>query len=356
MGDEIKPKEEAPEVPIQHKKYMLYWSSLDMYEKCPQKFLWSRGWGNIDVGGGPGKKKPLPERTSDHYRVMGDTIAKVSEYIYNGTDDAKFPEGHPQAGENIPWWMRFKGKELVERLEAATSREFDYYCDKPKTYIPFGGFSSFGQVPTRAELLHTCLEGVRGYLRTMVAQRLVGEFAKAEVNLLGYIDPDNPIGGRADLLIRRKDDGVMILDGKNSQSKGKHTDPNQLVWYALCFYIVYGRLPDKLGFIYYRYPYDPDTGETGVDWVDFDAGDVKGLAARAVAARRGMYRHEFDPTPSPDNCRYCDYESICPARQQQKAKNSKKRRANKKAKLERDLAGSEPVKDGSGILDLDFGM
>lgn len=344
MGDDIKPKEEAPEIPIQHLKYTLYWSSLDMYEKCPQKFLWSRGWGNIDVGGGPGKKKPLPERTSDHYRVMGNTIAKVMEYLYNGKDD----EG--------PWWKLYKGSELVEKLEEATSREFDYYCDKPKTWIPFGGFSSFGQVPTRSELLHTCIEGVRGYLRTMVAQRLVGEFARAEVNLLGYINPENPIGGRADLILRRKDAGVIILDGKNSKTKGKHTDPNQLVWYALCFYVAYERLPDKLGFIYYRYPYDPEMGEEGVDWVEFDAGDVKGLAARAVAARKGMYNHEFDPTPSPDTCRYCDYESICPARQEQKAKNSKKRRANKKAKLKRDLAGAEPLKDGSGVLDLDFGM
>ena len=353
-------KADSPDVPIQHQKFTLYWSSLDLYEKCPQRFLWSRGWGNIDVGGGPGKRKPLPEKTSDHHRVMGNTIAKVSEYRYNGTEDAKFPsttedgKPHPQAGKNIPWWMLYKGSELVERLEKATEREFDYYCDKPKTYIPFGGFNK-GRVPTRSELLNVCLEGVRGYLKTMVANKLVGQYAFAEVNLLGYINEDNPIGGRADLLLRREE-GVVILDGKNSAHKGRHTDPNQLVWYALCFYVAYGRLPEKLGFIYYRYPYDPATDETGVEWVEFDPGDVKGLAVRAVEARAAMYRHEFDPVPTPDVCRYCDFESICPERQQQKAKNSKKRRESKKKKLERDLSGSNPLKEGAALLELDFGQ
>ena len=334
--DVIRPKEEPPEIPIQHSKWAMYWSSLEKYEKCPQMFLWSRGWGNIDVGGGPGKKKPLPVQTSEHHRVMGKTIADVMDKFYNEQ-----------------WWAKYKGEELVARLRDETRIQFDRHCDKPRTYIPFGSFSPKGAVPTRAELLDTCIDGVLGFLPTMIANKLVGEFAQAEVNLLGYIDPENPVGGRVDLLIRRKDVGVAILDGKNSATKGKHTNPDQLIWYALCFYIVYQRLPDRLGFIYFRFPYDPELGEQGVEWIDFDAEDVKGLAYRAVQARKAMYNHEFDARPSPPICKYCDYESICEERQAQIAKN-RGRRKPKTSELQKDVAAGTPIA-GSSLSELDFG-
>jgi len=41
-----------------------------------------------------------------------------------------------------------------------------------------------------------------------------------------------------------------------------------------------------------------------------------------------MNRKKFDPTPVPKHCRWCDYESVCEARQDQIASN---RRANPKA-------------------------
>ena len=68
---------------MDRRPFTLYWSSLDTYEKCPQSFLWGRGWGNIDVGGGPGRKKPVPVKKSEHHALMGDAIQGVLELFYN---------------------------------------------------------------------------------------------------------------------------------------------------------------------------------------------------------------------------------------------------------------------------------
>jgi hypothetical protein len=197
---------------------------------------------------------------------------------------------------------------------------------------------------------------------TMKAHKLLGPFARSEVDLTCYLDKWTPLGGRADLIIRREDTGITILDGKNSRRykvKGNksrpdawmtHTDPDQLRWYALCFFLAHRRMPDRLGFVYFRYPYgapklDTDgeeipevdsngmpTGdverETGVEWVPFTKDDLKGIAVRAKDALRGMNKEKFPAIPEPPKCRFCDYETICSERQDQKQAN---RRNTKKS-------------------------
>lgn len=313
------------------RRFTLYWSSLKRYEECPQAFLWYRGWGGIDCGGGPGKPKPKPFRTSRHHAVMGIVIANILERLYN--DELwRTPEG------------------LAERLEAMVAPEWERVTSKPYNWV------DYRVAGPKKELIQVCRDGVLGFLRTMKAHRLLGEYAKAEVELLGWINKWNPVGGRADLIIRRKDTGITILDGKNSKLKGKYTDPDQLRWYAMLFYLAYREMPDRLGFTYFRYPYgtpmvdskgnpvlDEETGqqkmEEGVDWVPFSKDDLKGLAHRAVEARKGMEKEEFNPTPTPSVCKWCDYESVCPARQVQKNAN---RRNQKKVEA---IDGSEGFTD-----------
>lgn len=289
--------------------FTLYWSSLDKYEKCPQSFLWSRGWGAIDCGGGPGRRKPKPLKDSRHHAVMGIVIAAVVEDLYNH-ELWKHPEG------------------LKERLIKLTEEKFK--LEVARNYI------DWRRSPSRAEMLKTCTDGILGFVRTLKANRLLGPYAKSEVDLVAYVNKYTPIGGRADIIVRRDDTGVMILDGKNSKSKGKYTDPDQLRWYALCFYLAYRSMPSKLGFIYFRYPHGTpilddegnETGdvETGVDWVDFSRDDLKGLAQRAVDARKAMDREKFPANPVPSNCRFCAYETVCEARMKQKASNRRQKK------------------------------
>ena len=290
----------------------LYFSTFQIFETCPQKFLWSRGWQGIDLGNGPGRKKTPPLKDSRHHAMMGTVIGKVIENLYN--DEL---------------WKHPKG--LVESLVKMTEREFAFELER--TYI------DWRLAQPKAEMLEVCKTGVVNYLRTMKMNRFLGPYSKAEVELLGWIDKWNPVAGRADLIIRRDDTGVTILDLKNAKDKGKYTDPDQLRWYALCYYLAYGKLPDRVGFVYLRHPYTEEDGkvlDTGVTWVTCTKEDIKGLALRAVEARKKMRKQQFEPTPSPSGCKFCEYETVCEARIQQKAANS---RGRKKADEKIDTGG-----------------
>lgn len=317
--------------PKQRRNFTLYWSSMTMYEDCPQKYLWSRGWPGIDLGQGPGRPKKKPIRRSEHHAVMGIVLADFWEWLYNDEE-----------------W-RHPG--FVDRLLEKARKEFDRLC--MTKYI------DWRLAPDRDELWTTIENGIRGYVRTMKENRLLGPYARSEVDLTAYIDKYTPVGGRADLIIRRPDTGITILDGKNSRRYKNprktgprlitYTDPDQLRWYAMCFYLAYRKMPDRLGFVYFRYPFgdpvldengeevdvfDEDTGlptgeverETGVDWVPFDKDDLKGIARRAKDALRGMNREKFEATPVPSKCKFCDFETVCPERQAQRKKNSRKRK------------------------------
>lgn len=306
------------------KIFTLFWSNLEAYEDCPQKFLWGRGWHDIDLGRGLGRAMKKPEKDSEHHRLMGTVIQSVIEDMYN---------------QEI--WRDTAN--IKDRLRGLLDKKFA--LELSKAYIDWRR----SDCPTSSEMHGICWDGIIGYLKTMKHHRLLGPYARAEVEIPAWVNKYTPINGKADVIIRRDDTGVTILDGKNSKSKGKYTDPDQLRWYALCFYLAYNKIPDRLGFVYYRYPYgkpivDDDgnpTGETetGIDWVPCTKDDIKGLAQRAADARKGMDFHKFEPKPSPDVCRLCDFETVCEARK------ATKRQVRKKPSALEDL-----LKDG-GIVE-----
>ena len=306
------------------------------YEDCPQSFLWSRGWGDIDCGGGPGKRKPKKIQRSEHHAIMGIVLANFWEWLYND-EEWKHPQG------------------LLKRLLDKASKDF--------SRMLLNKHIDWRLAPSRDEMWDIIEQGIRGYIKTMKAQRLLGPYARSEVDLTCYVDKWTPIGGRADLIIRRTVDGkeeISILDGKNSRRykgpkrKNKkqefmtYTDPDQLRWYALCFYLSYRRMPDRLGFVYFRYPAGQEvldiegevipaidenglpTGknvvEDGVTWIEFDRDDLKGIATRARDAIRGMNREKFPANPVPSKCKFCDFETECPERMAQKKANKRNRK------------------------------
>ena len=316
--------------PQQKRRFVLYWSSMRQYENCPQSFLWSHGWGTIDCGGGLGRRKPKPVERSAHHAVMGIVLANFWEWLYND-EEWKHPVG------------------MLNRLLAKARKDFSRLCvDK---------FIDWRLAPSWDEMLDVIEAGIQGYIKTMRANKLLGPYAKSEVDLTCYVDQWTPIGGRADLIFRRPDTGITILDGKNSRRyKDRktggwmtYTDPDQLRWYALCFYLAYKKMVDQIGFVYFRYPYgqerldadgDPipevdengiptglNVAETGVDWVSFDRDDLKGIATRAKDAMRAISRENFPANPGPTQCKFCDYETCCPERIAQRTANRRTRKA-----------------------------
>lgn len=310
-------------------KSTIYWSALTKYEGCPQNFLWSYGWGNIDLGNGPGESKTVPVRRSSHHALMGIVTQQVLENMYN---------------EELYRDPKNLSKNLLDMVE----REWLRHSQKPRNWIDVreAGMSE-------EEMVQVCRDGVLGYLKTMKAHKFIGPYAKSEVKLIGWINKWLSVGGKADFIIRRDDTGLTILDGKNTKHKLGGVDPDQLRWYAMVFKLAYRQPVDRIGFVWYRFPYgterlNPETEaleiEQGVEWVPFTDEDLRGLALRAQEARDGMRKEKFEPTPTPKGCEYCDFLSVCEARQAQRSANSRGPRAKPE--------GIEELPSTGGFVDL----
>jgi hypothetical protein len=77
--------------------------------------------------------------------------------------------------------------------------------------------------------------------------------------------------------------------------------------------------------------------------VTFAKADLEGLAQRAIEARKGMDKEKFDANPAPAYCKWCDWETICDKRQEQR-----KQRARKPS-------GTTDIIDGAdGIIEIGF--
>lgn len=281
-------------MPEPRQKY-LYWSNVQLYSECPQNYLWSRGWPTIDLGNGLGKPKRMPVPDDRAHAIMGLSIGKAVEDLYNRE-----------------LWR--SPATLADEMVSIAVREMKFQI--ASEYVDWKRI-------TREEMERVCADGVLGYLKTMKANRLLGPYAKSEVDIRAWVNKTTPIGGRPDIVIQRDDVGVIILDGKNTKNPDKGFDANQLRWYALCYYLMYGQLPSRLGFVLFRFPpgkppkgYDADTWQGIVD-VPVVQKDITDLAVTAMTVYEGMNTEKFQATPSGAACKYCNFESVCPERQAQ---------------------------------------
>lgn len=173
----------------------------------------------------------------------------------------------------------------------------------------------------------------RGF-QTIRTERLLGRDARAEVKLDADIQ-GHRLGGRADFRMTRTKPhhDRIIIDGKGSKWRDKYVDEKQLLWYAAQHRHHEGSLPDRLGFLYWRF--DPPNS---LDWIEPTHSQVdalldkvfksiaeieelsKRLTASAdfetartvfvpVAERQDVERAEVEQA-----CRFCPFatETICP--------------------------------------------
>jgi len=307
----------------------IYWTSVEDFGTCPRLYLWKHGYGSINLGRGPGRPKAKPVDDSRHHSVMGIVLAKAVEHLYNDElwrEPAKLPEV----------------------LENIIYREFTFAISE--------NYVDWAVAPAKSDMHRTCLNGALGYIQTMKANKLLGPYARSEVNLTAWVDSYTPVGGTPDVIIRRDDTGVTIIDGKNSLTPGLYTDPNQLRWYAMCFYLIYKVIPKRLAFAYFRYPAggDPPKGHpegepwTGLVDVSLTPEDLTSLGERAKETLRLMRAELFDPTPSAKACKFCDYQTVCDVAHQPTP------RAKKSLPI---LPGTVEhiLQDASGMVEFGFG-
>jgi hypothetical protein len=163
------------------------------------------------------------------------------------------------------------------------------------------------------ELLADVRDTIARAIRIVRHYRLAGPRMEAESKLDSDVG-GHRLGGRADFIIQRTSPhhDLVILDGKGSKHRGSFVDPKQLKWYAMLYNIRTKALPDKLGFVYWRF--DPPES---LDWVDFSHDDIEELREEVLTSltkvvRGGQSKEAFAPTPNDQACRFCSFISLCP--------------------------------------------
>jgi hypothetical protein len=156
--------------------------------------------------------------------------------------------------------------------------------------------------------------------------RLLGPVQSEAEIVLDYTVGEHIIGGRADFLIKRiaPHDDLILLDGKGSKWRGKYVDERQLKWYAMLHRLKRGCMPDKIGFVFWRFE-----AEQALDWVDFSEAELvqlqgsvldsmnniaaaqTQLAALPAEEQTAALASLFPVSPG-DRCRLCAFRPLCP--------------------------------------------
>jgi len=174
------------------------------------------------------------------------------------------------------------------------------------------------------DLLKDVREAIPRGIRSIKHHRLVGKEAAAEVRLDSR-GTDHTRAGRADFVIRRVEPhgDLVILDGKGSKFRDEYADRRQLRWYAMLYEEHHNDvLPDQVGFLYWR-----SEAESAIDWYTYtkdDTAELRSLVVQTMETIEGRQRHlplvpeptreqiaELFPTRPGQECRWCDYRSVC---------------------------------------------
>lgn len=140
------------------------------------------------------------------------------------------------------------------------------------------------------------------------------------------------LGGRADFIHGVSKLDIFIVDGKGSKYHEKYVDAEQLIWYAVQFYLRYHVAPTRLGFLFYRFPNDP------VKWISYDGQAMRDLVEKTCEVGNKIRLKMFDATPSGE-CHRCDYRERC----DEGRKYLAKRRVETGGRIDTSVLDLEPV-------------
>ena len=130
---------------------------------------------------------------------------------------------------------------------------------------------------------------------------------KSEVTIGLILKNDHRLKGRLDFLHNSNiGNEVTIFDGKGTNKIGKNISNDQLYFYSLLYFFRFNKLPDHIGFFYYRF-------NTLVPVV-MDKEILDEFRNRLAIDIKGMLQAEHPPTPCAKSCKYCIYfnEAGCP--------------------------------------------
>lgn len=128
---------------------------------------------------------------------------------------------------------------------------------------------------------------------------------KSETTIEVVTVSDVIINGRLDFIhYNVLSKNPIIFDGKGSTEIGKNVHHDQVLFYALLYFLHFNILPEGVGFFYYRFnTYVP---------VPFDIDILNKFRAQtSLDIKNLLSDQEYKATPSPKTCKYCDYRNVC---------------------------------------------
>ncbi|HEY1277316.1 MAG TPA: ATP-dependent DNA helicase [Thermoleophilaceae bacterium] len=246
-----------PFIPRRGEGLMLSASDIDTYRICPLKYKFARVF-------------RIPQEPTIHQR-FGIVLHQVLE---------RFHSQALQTGE--------KGslEELMELFEASWRR------------------SGFGDTDDELQFRSRAVEALERYWR--LDRESDAEPVWFERSFAFKLGP-HLLRGRVDRVDRRPDGTYELIDYKTGKSK---TEDELREDVQLSLYQMGARESWRLNTSAQSYFYVLTGERVPVQHSDAELDRVRGTVAEIAD---GILRQDFDPTPSPEICRFCDYRIICPA-------------------------------------------
>lgn len=151
------------------------------------------------------------------------------------------------------------------------------------------------------------------------------KYSRSEVTLEVLLKKNKDIlKGRVDFICKRPDGVVEIIDGKGTRKVDKTVDIEQLYFYALLYMLKNKRLPDKLGFLYYKFHM--------IKYIDFDMDSIMEFKDKLALVKKAIKADEkFEcKVGISKQCKWCEYQLECPGFINKKKMLAEKRAAKSK--------------------------
>lgn len=259
------------------KKIKISWSAYDRWRKCPLQYKLYY----IDEKG-----FDIDDEQDRYYAVTGSVLQEVFTRFYNDQ-----------------LW-RLRSKTVSHLTKKVLPEVWNFTLER--IFVDWNKHKK-----TKEEMYNEIEELIPKIVKFLIQEKLIDPkgLQRSEVKILTQIDIEDNIYllGKFDFLFII-DDEIFILDGKATHN----VNSDQLYFYCILYQRIYGKLPDKLGFLYY------ETLE--VEYINIDPNSIQNLEYQISEMVKNIKEISFENNPSVENCQNCLLNSLCEYSQEVKEK------------------------------------
>jgi hypothetical protein len=123
-----------------------------------------------------------------------------------------------------------------------------------------------------------------------------------------------------DFLVNNPDGTIELIDGKGTYSLDKAVDVEQVYFYILIYYLHYKKLPDKAGYLYYKFQ--------TIRYIDFDMNIIMDFKNKLALVKSAIKKDKiFEAKVGiSKQCKWCDYRMTCEALIQKRQERAEKKK------------------------------